>query len=607
VTVNAMSVICSQTRVSGEEGIREDQANQAKAKRTTVRDYVEAGRLENQIPSINAICVYTAQVYKARVKQQPGKARYDMDSKLIRIDNCASYSISFDKNDFITPLKPVRQRVKGLGEVLEGGLQTGTIVEWMIVDDEGMPYVIKLPGSLYVPDSPSRLLSPQHWTQTTSGDQPWCETYHDKVRLLWNGGQRKKTAKLSKQTGNVASIYTAPGFQAYHTFMEEAGLKETEDLVIFNQNVISDDEESDGEEKTKQSSREESMKLELVELASKMDEQTGQQCEFELDGPKGTDTFQTPMIIEDKEDSPKLENVAAELLKKHPCLNHLSMAKMQVMAKQGILPKKWANTSCLYGKAIRRPWRTKPKKDRQDSKLRTAKEPGQCISVDQLESRTPGLIAQVKGWLTKKRYQAATIFVDHFSSLSYVFLQKSTNAEETLAAKLSFERYAERYGHKVQAYQADNGRFAETTFMQAIKDAGQTITFCGVSAHFQNGVAKRRIRSLQDQARTMFIHAQHRWPTAIDAHLWPYALRTANEVFNNEPTTTRKDMKSPIELFSKSPVRPNLDNFQPFGCPLFVLDANMQSGKKIPKWQLRSRVGINLGISMSSLTQSFKQ
>ena len=170
------------------------------------------------------------------------------------------------------------------------------------------------------------------------------------------------------------------------------------------------------------------------------------------------------------------------------------MAEMQVMAKKGIPSKNWAKcdipicTSCLYGKATRRPWRTKPKKESQESKLRTATEPGQCISVDQLESRTPGLIAQVKGWLTKKRYQAATILVDHYSSLSYVFLQNSTNTEETLAAKISFERCAERHGVKVQAYQADNGRFAET-FMQAIKDAGQTITFCGVNAHFQNGVA----------------------------------------------------------------------------------------------------------------------
>jgi hypothetical protein len=69
----------------------------------------------------------------------------------------------------------------------------------------------------------------------------------------------------------VASIYTAPGFQAYHTVMEEAALRESEDFVILNQNMISDDEGSDGEEETRQSSREESMKLELVELASKMD------------------------------------------------------------------------------------------------------------------------------------------------------------------------------------------------------------------------------------------------------------------------------------------------------------------------------------------------
>ncbi len=78
--------------------------------------------------------------------------------------------------------------------------------------------------------------------------------------------------------------------------------------------MISDDEGSDGEEETRLESREESMKLELVELASKQDGQTGQQCEFELDGPKGTNTVQSPTIIEDEEDSPKLESVAAEFL-----------------------------------------------------------------------------------------------------------------------------------------------------------------------------------------------------------------------------------------------------------------------------------------------------
>ncbi len=118
------------------------------------------------------------------------------------------------------------------------------------------------------------------------------------------------------------------------------------------------------------------------------------------------------------------------------------MAKMQDMAKQGILPKRWAKcdipicTSCLYGKATRRPWRTKPKKDSHESKLRTATEPGQCISVDQLESRRPGLIAQVKGWLTKKRYQAATIFV-----ITSVHYHMSTCRNQQMQKRLWQQRF----------------------------------------------------------------------------------------------------------------------------------------------------------------------
>jgi hypothetical protein len=204
----------------------------------------------------------------------------------------------------------------------------------------------------------------------------------------------------------------------------------------------------------------------------------------------------------------------------------------------------------------------------------------------------------MKGWLTKKRYRVATVFVDHFSGLSYIHLQKSTNAEETLEAKVAFERFASKVNVKVKSYQADNGRFAENKFMEAIKESGQTITFCGVNAHFQNAVAERRIRTLQDQARTMLIHAQHRWPKAVDAHLWPYALRIANEVHNSTPTVGREDLKSPFELFARSEVTPNLNHFQPFGCPVFVLDNKMQSGKKLPKWEIRSRMGIYLGMSM---------
>jgi hypothetical protein len=95
----------------------------------------------------------------------------------------------------------------------------------------------------------------------------------------------------------------------------------------------------------------------------------------------------------------------------------MSAAKMQSMAKRGLLPKKLAKcqiptcTSCLYGKTTRRPWRTKPKVGQQGGKLRTGSEPAKCISINQLESNTPGLIAQIKGWLTKNRYKVATILL----------------------------------------------------------------------------------------------------------------------------------------------------------------------------------------------------
>ena len=80
-----------------------------------------------------------------------------------------------------------------------------------------------------------------------------------------------------------------------------------------------------------------------------------------------------------------------------------------------------------------------------------------------------------------------------------------------MLAKEAFERYARSHGVHVTHYHADNGRFADNKWQKACTDNGQQLTFCGVNAHFQNGVAERRIRELQEQARTMMlIHANKR-------------------------------------------------------------------------------------------------
>ena len=85
------------------------------------------------------------------------------------------------------------------------------------------------------------------------------------------------------------------------------------------------------------------------------------------------------------------------------------------MAHQGILPQRLAQckiptcSACLYGKATKRAWRSKQERQRQQDQ---ALKPGDVISVYQMVSPVPWLIAQMVGILTKHRYKYATVFVD---------------------------------------------------------------------------------------------------------------------------------------------------------------------------------------------------
>ena len=154
----------------------------------------------------------------------------------------------------------------------------------------------------------------------------------------------------------------------------------------------------------------------------------------------------------------------------------------------------------------KQPWQTKGKQNQ--NKIQTVTVPGACISVDQLESSTPGFIAQLKGGITKQRYHAATIFVDHATWLLYAHLQKSLTSDKTVEAKKAFKAYACKHGVIIQHYHADNGRFADNAFLRAIAEGGQMISYCGVNAHFQNGIAEKQIRDLQEQARKQLLHAK---------------------------------------------------------------------------------------------------
>ena len=190
------------------------------------------------------------------------------------------------------------------------------------------------------------------------------------------------------------------------------------------------------------------------------------------------------------------------------------MKKIKILALLGLLPRRLAEARatkcqcCIFGSMAKNPWRIKGYKNK--TKLRVVKKAGECVSVDQLESRELGFVAQLKGRLTKDRYNSATVFVDHYSRFSYVHPQKSLTSEETSKAKRAFEAYARTLGVKIQHYHADNGRFADNAFINDVEKEGQTISYCGVNAHFQNGIAEKLIRDLQERARTVLLHAKVR-------------------------------------------------------------------------------------------------
>ena len=318
-----------------------------------------------------------------------------------------------------------------------------------------------------------------------------------------------------------------------------------------------------------------------------------------VQGPMPTivDLGPIPQMIPDDPEPTSL-NPHDEQLRWHYRLGHLPFYRVKQLARTGQLPKRLLTckkpfcAACQYGKMTKRPWRVKG-----DSKqtTREATRPGQVVSVDQLESNSPGLIAQLKGKLTQHRYKYSTVFVDQYSGYTFVYLQRRLTSEETVQAKHAFERLSEQRGVKILHYHADNARFADNAFMNNCKTQGQGLSYCGVNAHFQNGIVERRIRDLQEQTRTSMLYAMSKWKKMILICLWPYAMRHANDVAKATPK--KGEESSPLEKFSGVKVAPKLRHFHAFGCPTYVLDNALQSGQGAPKWKQRSRLGVYLGPS----------
>jgi hypothetical protein len=94
----------------------------------------------------------------------------------------------------------------------------------------------------------------------------------------------------------------------------------------------------------------------------------------------------------------------------------------------------------------------------------------------------------------------------------------------------------------------------------------------------------------------MILHAAIHWLEATTMDLWPLAMDYAVYLWNRMPW---KDSEmAPLEIFCGCKLdKQLLRSAHVWGCPAYILDPAIQDGKKLPRWQPKSRRGQFLGFS----------
>ena len=332
---------------------------------------------------------------------------------------------------------------------IAGGLVsqgTGTFC-FQIDDDKSFRHSIRLTDSLYIPGFPKTLLCPQHWAQIDNDNGTYIKNTSDGCWLVWNKGHSKKFVPLDEKT-NTPTFFMAPGTFNYRTIEATFTACDAltphlhqhlsyDDILLGHHNHHPEsfiaDEDVNLQEKDKNDDVSEDDDMVQISnihhLGITQDEPcpihpTGHhkwgECTQHPDnqsikhGPLTFSPLPHQMEADHLNEAEAASNDQAELLQCHHRLSHLQFLQLKTLARNGEIPKRFEQVKepkcagCLFGKMTKVPWRTRSKTN---SKVHKATHPGECVSIDQMESTQAGFIAQLKGRLTTKRYKAATIFV----------------------------------------------------------------------------------------------------------------------------------------------------------------------------------------------------
>nr|GEW58920.1 putative ribonuclease H-like domain-containing protein [Tanacetum cinerariifolium] len=162
------------------------------------------------------------------------------------------------------------------------------------------------------------------------------------------------------------------------------------------------------------------------------------------------------------------------------------------------------------------------------------------------------------------------VVIDDFSRFSWTFFLKSK--DETSRILRNFITEIENIKDlKVKIIKSDNGgEFRNKEIDEFCSKKGIKREFSNARTPQQNGVVKRRNRTLIEAARTMLADAKLR------VTFWAEAVNTACYV-QNRVLVTKSHNKTPYELFNERYLA--IGFLRPFGCPVMILNTLDHLGK----------------------------
>lgn len=520
------------------------------------------------------------------------------------MDTGASAAFSHCLQDFIS-FTPLNSEVSGLGKLKIKGVGT---IRYKVMTDSGEMAMLEIKNAYYVPALDTRLISPQ---QVCNQSKIPCSYTGTKNSFTLRWGKHSKTVTIDPNN-NLPVMHTAPGVEKAKYIManltkHQCCFKSARTIPRFKIQNPSDDNDSDDDSTIEQTCK-------FIDTESQKDSKSDH-ISVSCSTKHCKDCVKLDVLQQEPGlDLSKINNLTQdqrEFLAIHEKLDHLNFNSLKIFAKEGYIPKKFAKiepppcVSCILSKQHKLA-RNKTNKIVGEHITK----PGDMIHMDQAVVTTPGRPMTLSGKNNKHKITCFTIFVDSVSKRVHIHFQNSTNSEQTIDGKINLERFATRYDVKLKHIRCDNGTFRSKAFVQHVKKCDQDISFCGVNAHHQNGIAERYIRTIVERGRTNFIHAATKWPSKLPDELWTFAMNHAVHQWNNTP---RPDLNffTPNEIFkgevhrsidesSENPKASPIDlsrDFHPFGCPVYVLEEALQEGQTLPKMDPRSRVGIFMGYS----------